>query len=107
MAVGLGQVEPAVVVGVEGDQTEAEHLRVAAASPAAVDRSLKIPSPWLWYSVVDSLIEVGHGQVDPAVAVEVATGDAHAGHVAAAGTGRQTGLHSLFDEPEAARLWKK
>ena len=46
--VGLDQVEPAVVVGVERGQAEAEEMAGGGGQARGADRSLKSPPPWLW-----------------------------------------------------------
>ena len=77
VAVGLGQVEPAVVVGVERRQPKPRTNRrrrgeAGRGGPVAEDAVAVV--------VVEGgrlAEEVGHGQVDPAVAVEVAAGHAH------------------------------
>ena len=48
--------------------------------------------------------EVGHGQIEPAVAVVVAAGHPHARKVAAARARRQPRGHSLFGEAKAAQV---
>ena len=78
-------VEPAVVVDVEERQAEAEHD--AASGPPGRDRRDRSTNRPLAQVLIEGrrfAVEVGDGQVEPAVAVEVAAGDAHAGLVAAA-----------------------
>ena len=104
MPVGLDQVELAVVVGVQRGQAEAQELpgrrgqacggRPVAEQPAAVvvvERGRLIE-------------EVGDGQVETTVAVEIAAGNTHPGQVSALRVGRQPRLRRLIGEPKAAQV---
>ena len=101
MPVGLRQVEPAVVVGVEEGGAEAQH--VAGGRRQADRRGVvaELPGPEVVEERGRLAVEVGHGQVGPAVAVEVAAGDPHARLVAPLAAG--AGPRDLADllEPEA------
>ena len=102
MAVGLRQVEAPVVVGIERGEPEAEH---EPGRRGERGRGRSVAEPTLAVIVIERgrfAQVVGDGQVEPAVAVEVSTGHAHARQIATVGAGRQARLLSLLGEPEAA-----
>ena len=83
MAVGGGQVEPAVIVGVEQADPEAQQ---APAGDRQADRRRRVGEGAAAQVAVERgrlAVEIGDGQVDEPVAVEVARGNPHAGLVAA------------------------
>ena len=78
VAVGGRQVEPAVVVDVEEGDAEAQQV---PARRGQADGGGLVGEDAAAEVVVEGrrlAVEVGHGQVGPAVAVEVAAGDPHA-----------------------------
>ncbi len=88
-----GQVEPAVVVRVQEGSPEPQHI-AGRRSQAGGGHAVGEEAAAEVLVQRDRLaIEVGHGQVGPAVAVEVATGNTHARQVAP--TGAQGGPRRL------------
>ncbi len=79
-------------------------LRLGAARPIAVVRSAKVFAPRFWKNEVELEVEVGDRQVDPAVAVQVAGGDAHPRLVATRRVGRHARVGADLLEAEAAEV---
>ncbi len=102
VAVGRGQVEPPVVVGVEEGDAESQQ---ASAGGGQSDGGRVVGEQAPAEVLVERrrlAEEVGHGQVDAAVAVEVPGGDPHAGLVAARGVARHPREMPDLLEPHAA-----
>ena len=101
----MSQVEPAVVVGVEEGDPEAEQVRGSGRpGRSAPVWSVKMPCAEVLVEGRRLVVEVGDGQVGPAVAVEVAAGDPHARLVAAGGVGGDPGGVADLLEPEPAQV---
>ena len=104
MSVGGQQVEASVVVDVEEGDAEAE--QVAAGRGQADGRGLvgEGTLPQVAKERGRLTIEIRHGQVGPAVAVEVAAGHAHPGLIPALRIGGDPRDLGRLLEPEAPRL---
>ena len=104
VAVGCGQVEPAVVVGVEDDDAESEQ---EPAGPGQSDGDRPVgeePAAQVLEEARRLAVEVGDEQVGPAVAVEVAHGRPHAGLVGARGVAGDARRGRDLLEPQAAQV---
>ena len=104
VAVGRDQVEPAVVVGVEEADPEAEDI---ATGRRQADGGRLVAEEALAEVAEEGgrlVVEVGDRQVEPAVAVEIAASDPHPRLVGARGVARDArGLPGLL-EPESAQV---
>ena len=104
MPVGRRQVEPSVVVRVDQRRAEAQQVPSRLAQPdhrGAVGEQAVAEVPEEGRRLA---VEVGHDQVEPAVAVEVAAGHPHPRLVAAFGVGRHARDQPDLLEPEAAEV---
>ncbi len=96
------QVEPAVVVHVEERDPEAQPV---AARRGQADRGGMVGELAAAQVVKQSgrlVEEVGHGQLEPAITVQVAGRDAHAGLIASVGIAGDSRDQALFLETESA-----
>ena len=104
VTVGGQEVEPAVVVGVEEGDAEAQAV---SAGRVQADRGRAVGEEARAEVLVERgrlAEEVGDGQVEPTVAVEVAAGDPHPCAITAAAGRRQAGLVAGFLEAQAAPI---
>ena len=104
VAVGLRQVEAAVVVRIERSEPKTENKASGCGKPSS---SRPVTEQSLAMVVIERrrfAKEVGHGQIEPAVPVIVAAGHAHPRQVAAGGARRQPRRHALLDEAKAATV---
>ena len=102
--VGLDQVEPAVVVGVERGQAESEEPPGGGGQARGGRSVAEQPTTVVVVERGRLVEEVGDGQVETTVAVEVAAGNPHPGQGSPLRAGRQARLRRLLGEPEAAEV---
>ena len=104
MPVGRHEVESAVVVHVQESDPEAQPV---TAGHGQADGGCMV-GELAAAEVVEErgrlIEEVGHGQVEPAVTVEVAGRDAHAGLIAAVGVAGDSRHQALLLETESAQV---
>src|SRR3954447_8581264 len=102
VAVGCGQVELAVVVDVEEAGSEAEHVSACSGQPHGRGAVGELATSEVSVEGCRLPIKICDRQVDPAVAVKVATGDTHASQIAAVGVGGDTGFHADLAKSETS-----
>ena len=100
--VGRHQIEPAVVVGVEESRAETEAVAAGGRQAGGGGMVGEEPLPEVVEQGGGLAVEIRDRQIEAAVAVDIAAGDAHTGLVAAAGVGRDARLVADLLEPEAA-----
>ena len=104
VAVGRGQVEPAVVVGVEEGDAEAQQATAGDGQAARCGRVDEDAAAQVAVERRRLAVEVGDGQVDEPVAVEVPRGDPHAGLVDPRGIAGHAGGVADLLEPHPAEV---
>ena len=102
VAVGRGQVEPTVIVGVEEGDSEAQQPPAGNGQADGGRRVDEVASAQIAVERGRLAVEVGDGQVDQPVAVEVARGDAHAGLIGPRGIAGHAGSVPDLLEPHPA-----
>ena len=107
VAVGLDQVDPAVVVRIQGREPEAEDLRRRRGEPHLGRPVAENPAAVVVIERRRLVEEIGHRQVDPSVAVEVAAGHAHPRQIAARLREPSPDSNPRSANRKPPRLWKK
>ena len=106
MAVGLRQVQLAVVIGVQCHQTESEDDPAHCGQTSLGGSVGEEATAMIVINRGGFAVKIRHGQVNPAIAVKIPAGDAHARKVSSTRVRGQTEFHSSLDEPKTALVVK-